>query len=298
MNQPVNQKLAELTDALVDSYQAQPAIHRIDEVFLPSRGRIVELLDELQMLLFPGYFGHKRLTQENIRFHVGNLLVRVADGLAEQIRHCMCTQRDCHVCDDPQPCQQEAEQTTAEFLQRLPALREALALDAQAALEGDPAAESIDEIIYCYPGFYAVVVYRIAHQLLQLGVPLMPRMMTEHAHSRTGCDIHPGATIGRRFFIDHATGVIIGETTVIGDNVKIYQGVTLGGISFQRGVKRHPTLEDDVTVYANATILGGETVIGRGVTVNGNVFVTRSIEADSTVTPKHPELKVRAKRAK
>jgi serine O-acetyltransferase len=298
MNQPVNHDLSELTDAVVASYQAHPDTQRIDEVFLPSRSRIVELLDELRMLLFPGFFGRKRLTQENIRFHVGNLLVRVADGLAEQIRHCMCTERGCTVCEDPQPCQREAEQTTRTFLGRLPALRESLALDAQAALDGDPAAVSIDEIIYCYPGFYAVTVYRIAHELLGLGVPLMPRMMTEHAHSRTGCDLHPGAMIGKRFFIDHATGVIIGETTVIGDNVKIYQGVTLGGISFQRGVKRHPTLEDDVTVYANATILGGETVIGRGVTVNGNVFVTRSIEADSTVTPKHPELKVRAKRAK
>jgi serine O-acetyltransferase len=178
-----------------------------------------------------------------------------------------------------------------------------LAVDAEAAYDGDPAAKSIDEVIYCYPGFYAVMTYRVAHELLP-GVPLMARIMTEHAHSVTGCDIHPGAKIGKRFFIDHATGVVIGETAEIGDNVKIYQGVTLGALSFPKdergrvikGLKRHPTIEDDVTIYANATILGGKTVIGKGVTVAGNTFVTESITAGSVVTRESPRLDVRGRR--
>lgn len=181
-----------------------------------------------------------------------------------------------------------------------------LSLDAQAAFDGDPAAKSIDEIIYSYPGFYAVTVYRIAHEILTLGVPLMSRIMSEHAHSVTGTDIHPGATIGKRFFIDHATGVVIGETCHIGNDVKIYQGVTLGALSFPKdergrvikGLQRHPTLEDGVTIYANATILGGQTVIGKGVTVGGNTFITESISADTMVAMKPAELKIKSKTKK
>ena len=178
-----------------------------------------------------------------------------------------------------------------------------LALDVQAAYDGDPAAKSIEEVIYCYPGFYAVTVYRLAHELHILAVPLMPRIMTEHAHSLTGTDIHPGARIGESFFIDHATGVVIGETTRIGNNVKVYQGVTLGAMSFPKdergrvikGLQRHPTIEENVTIYANATILGGETVISRGVTVGANTFITQSVTADSTVVSKTPELHVQSK---
>ena len=177
-------------------------------------------------------------------------------------------------------------------------------LDAQAAYDGDPAAKSIDEVIYCYPGFFAIAVYRVAHELLTLGVPLMPRIMTEHAHSVTGMDIHPGAVIGQSFFIDHGTGVVIGETTRIGDNVKIYQGVTLGAMSFPKdergrvikGLQRHPTIEDNVTIYANATILGGDTVIGKGVTVGGNTFITSSITAGSTVTSETLQVKVQRRK--
>ncbi len=296
MNEFVNNELEKLTADILASYDKAPKICRIGEVFLPSRSKIVEILEQIRRLLFPGYFGHKKLTDQNIRYHVGNLLMKLSSELAEEICHCMSSDRSCEQCGSPKQCQKEPGQIARDFLARFPEIRSMLAMDAQAAFDGDPAAKDIDEIVYCYPGFYAIAIYRVAHELLNLGVPLMPRIMTEYAHSQTGADIHPGATIGESFFIDHATGVIIGETTVIGNNVKIYQGVTLGGKSFVRGRKRHPTIEDNVTIYANATILGGDTVVGRGATVNGNVFITKSITADSTVTSKHPELKVQNKR--
>ena len=184
------------------------------------------------------------------------------------------------------------------FVQRLPAVRTLLAADVEAAFEGDPAAKSYAEIVVAYPALHAIATYRIAHELHLLGVPILPRMMTEHAHDRTGIDIHPGARIGRRFFIDHGTGVVIGETSAIGDNVRIYQGVTLGARSprhgeMLRGVKRHPTIEDDVVIYAGATILGGETVIGRGSVIGGNVWLTESVPEDSRVTLEQPRLLVR-----
>ncbi len=303
MPEDVNTDLDWLTEEIVSSYDVEERTRRIGESFLPSRSKIVEIVDRLRQILFPGFFGHKRLTKENVRYHVGNLLVRLADELGEQITHCICSDRACPECDSPEVCRQRANHIARDFLSRIPMIRTALAFDAQAAYDGDPAAKSIDEVIYSYPGFYAVMVYRLAHELVTLNVPLMPRIMSEHAHSITGTDIHPGATIGRSFFIDHATGVIIGETTEIGNNVKIYQGVTLGALSFPKdergraikGLKRHPTIEDGVTIYANATILGGETVIGRGATINGNVFVTQSVSAESTVGTERPELKVKTK---
>ncbi|MCD4825379.1 MAG: serine acetyltransferase [Phycisphaerae bacterium] len=305
MNDLANNNLNNLTEAILASYDMEEKTCRIGETFLPSRSKIVEILKQLQQLLFPGYFGHKKLTDENIRYHVGNLQAKLADELADQIRHCMCTERTCSACV-PDPCRHEAEKEAYEFLGRLPKIRSMLAMDAQAAYDGDPAAKSIDEIIYCYPGFYAVTIYRIAHELTDMDIALMPRIMTEYAHSVTGADIHPGAKIGESFFIDHATGVVIGETTHIGDNVKIYQGVTLGALSFPKdergrvikGLQRHPTIEDGATVYANATILGGDTVIGKGVTVGGNTFVTSSITPEHTVSHKPAALHVRAKRKK
>jgi len=307
MADEVNANLAGLTESILSSYEAEERTRRIGEMFLPSRTRICELLEMIRQLLFPGYFGHKRLTEENVRYHVGNLLVRIGGELAEEINHCLCTDRDCSKCEgDALACRQESRGMAMRFLQRVPEIRQMLALDAQAAYDGDPAAKSIDEIVYCYPGFYAITVYRIAHELLEVGVPLMPRIISEHAHSVTGTDIHPGAKIGRSFFIDHGTGVVIGETTDIGDHVKIYQGVTLGALSFPKdergraikGLKRHPTIEDRVTIYANATILGGETVIGEGVTVAGNTFVMESVTAESLVTQEPPRLQVRSKRGR
>lgn len=304
MNNHLNDDLERLTGSILASYQGDKRTQRIGENFLPSTAKIVAIIEQVRQLLFPGFFGAKGLTVQNARFHVGGALVKLGDELAEQINHCLCGDRQCHKCEDPQVCRQQCGKMAAEFLSRIPLLRETLALDAQAAFDGDPAAKTIDEVIYCYPGFYAVTVYRIAHELLGLGVPLMPRIMTEHAHSATGCDIHPGAAIGKSFFVDHATGVVIGETTRIGDGVKIYQGVTLGALSFPKdergrvikGLQRHPTIEDHVTIYANATILGGQTVIGKGVTVGGNTFVTNSIIADSTVVHEPPKLQVRSKK--
>jgi len=269
-----------LVEGLVASYRSDGRTHHINKRFLPSH-------------------------DHNLPYHVGELLSRVAKKLYRQIYNCLCHEMIAKGKGDPEsePCDAKAEQITLAFLGRLPAIREMLAGDVQAAYDGDPAATGTDEVILAYPGFLAVTVYRLAHELHTMGVPLMPRMMTEWAHSVTGVDIHPGAKIGRNFFIDHATGVVIGETTEIGDNVKIYQGVTLGALSFPkdergrliRGHKRHPTIEDDVVIYANATVLGGSTRIGRGSTIGGSVFLTRSVPAECTVTMKPPELRFRSK---
>jgi len=293
-------ELDTITHNILTSYARHEISQRIGEVFLPSRQRIVEILGEVRQILFPGYFGHKELTQENIKFHVGNLLSRLEQSLGEQIYHCLCYAEGG---EDTEPCREKAARIARGFLVQIPHIRALLALDVQAAYDGDPAAKSIDEIVYSYPGYHAVTVYRVAHELLSQSVPLMPRIMSEHAHSVTGADIHPGARIGKNFFIDHATGVVVGETTRIGDNVKIYQGVTLGALSFPKdergrvikGLQRHPTIEDDVTIYANATILGGETVIGRGATIGGNTFVTESVEPGATVVPNAPSLEVRSR---
>jgi len=300
MKHIVTEDVRDLTESMVESYKSDGRTQRIGSSALPSRGMIVEIVNQTRQLLFPGYFGAKKVTWENVHYHVGNLLMRLSEDLAEQIGHCLCGARHCDGCPEPEKCRAESLELTRRFLAGLPKIRQMLAVDVQAAYDGDPAAKGIDEVIYCYPGYYAVTVYRIAHELHELGVPLMPRIMTEHAHSVTGTDIHPGAEIGKSFFIDHATGVVIGETTRIGDNVKIYQGVTLGAKSFPKdergrlikGLRRHPVIEDNVTIYPNATILGGETVIGRGATVGGNAYITTSIEAGSLVKQQGPKLRV------
>ncbi|MHC4563025.1 MAG: serine O-acetyltransferase [Planctomycetota bacterium] len=314
----VNEQRTELdtiTHEILTSYEQHSRTERIGEDFLPSRQRIIDLIGDIRRLLFPGFFDHDKLTQENIKFHVGDLLARISQELGEQIYHCLCYSEH----DDGEPCRRRADKLAREFLAGVPQIRDVLASDAEAAYDGDPAARSIDEIVYSYPGYYAVTVYRVAHRLLTLGVPLMPRIMTEHAHALTGTDIHPGATIGKRFFIDHATGVVIGETAVIGDNVKIYQGVTLGARSFpkdelgraKRGLQRHPKIEDDVTIYANATILGGRTVVRKGAVIGGNAtifgprveigagakigsntLISKSVEAGMTVMPNTPSLQL------
>ena len=288
-------RLDETVEALLASYRREPRTHRVGSPFMPNRAETIEVLHLCFRVLFPGYFGATSLTGRNIRYHVGEALAELERRLVDEICRCLCYQRNAEGAPPcprhPSSCRQEAEALVERFVARVPEVRELLDLDVQAAYDGDPAAKSFDEVIYCYPGFFAVMVYRIAHELHELDVPLMPRIMTEHAHSLTGVDIHPGATIGKRFFIDHGTGVVIGETTVIGENVKLYQGVTLGALSIPkdahgraiRGRKRHPTLSDNVTVYANATILGGDTVIGSGVTVGGNTFITSSIMPDSVV---------------
>jgi len=288
-----------MTAQILRSYRSHKDISRVGQQFLPSRQRIVAGLERIRQLIFPGYFNTEPLDPHNVRYFAGSLLITVRQELTEQVYHCLCYESDAM----GGACRDRASGITEKFLKAVPRLRKMLQLDAQAAYDGDPAAKSIDEVIFCYPGFYAISVYRIAHELLSLGVPLMPRIMTEHAHSLTGTDIHPGAKIGKRFFIDHATGVVIGETTAIGDNVKIYQGVTLGALSIPKdernraikGLKRHPTIEDNITVYANATILGGQTRIGAGVTIGANTFITQSIAPKTTVMQKAPELHIRTK---
>jgi serine O-acetyltransferase len=297
----IGPKLSELVERMVGSYKSDPRTHRIDKPLLPSRQEIEEIVQLLLELVYPGYHGRQDLNSHNVAYHVGELLPRVGRKLFRQIYQCLCYQHEMEPdkLHDRQACRDKSRQMTIEFLDRLPRIRQQLAGDVQAAYDGDPAAVNTDEVILAYPGVLAVTVYRLAHELHEMAVPLMPRIMTEWAHSMTGVDIHPGASIGRSFFIDHATGVVIGETTEIGDNVKLYQGVTLGALSFPkdergrliRGYKRHPTVKDKVAIYANATVLGGETVIGQGCTVNGSVFLTQSAPDGCTVAMKPPELR-------
>ncbi|HEY4330595.1 MAG TPA: serine O-acetyltransferase [Phycisphaerae bacterium] len=283
-----------LVDAIVSSYKAEPKTRHIDAGHLPNRDTVIELVKLIRELLFPGYFGRQNLTAAKLDYHVGESLTTIHDKLYEQVNNAIRHQATRRGADCPS-CDTTAEAIVQEFLGTLPALRATLATDVQAAFDGDPAAGDTDEIIFSYPGLFAISVYRIAHELHKAQVPLIPRIMTEYAHNLTGIDIHPGATIADYFFIDHGTGVVIGETVIIGKRVKLYQGVTLGALSTRggqtlRGKKRHPTLEDEVTVYPGASILGGETVIGEGATITSNAFVTQSVPPHTRVSVKNPEL--------
>jgi len=300
----IGSELPALVDRMVDSYGAHTNTSYIDRAHLPNRKEIVELLRRLLELVYPGFIGRQHLTEHNVSFHVGDLLPRIGEMTFRQIHSCLCYIEESGsakgVAANP-PCERKARELTMSFLKGIPDVRDRLADDVEAAYDGDPAALNTDEVILAYPGLLAVSVYRLAHALYQLDVPIMPRVMTEWAHTMTGTDIHPGAKIGRRFFVDHATGVVIGETTDIGDNVKIYQGVTLGALSFpkdERGrvirqIKRHPTVKDNVTIYANAIVLGGETVLGESSVIGGSVFLTASVPDNSVVTFTPPELRVK-----
>ena len=256
---------------------------------IPYREAIIDVLRRLALILYPGYFIKTRLDQINLEYYLGQEVTALYEILSEQI--ILALRHDCIrqnlVCIK---CEGLGQEITVEFLKSLPQLRELLAKDIRAAYDGDPAAKGYDEIIFSYPGIWAIMVYRLAHQLFRQGVPLIPRIMTEYAHSRTGIDIHPGANIGESFFIDHGTGVVIGETAAIGKRVRIYQGVTLGALSLSkadckilRNKKRHPSIEDDVIIYANATILGGQTVVGARSVIGGNVWLTHSVPPDTEV---------------
>ena len=258
---------------------------------LPSRDIIIQIVTELRSVMFPGYWGTAELSADSMSFHIGSTLDRIQRLLQEQVRRGLCficAQDGSGTCDD---CSGQAELHTTTFLKRLPAVKRMLTIDAAATFDGDPAANSADEAVFCYPGLLAITNYRLAHELWKLKVPLIPRMMTEHAHSITGIDIHPGATIGESFFIDHGTGVVIGETTIIGDRVKLYQGVTLGAKRIPtdesgkpvKGVPRHPIVEDDVVIYGGATILG-RIRIGRRAVVGGNVWLTHDVAPGGRVT--------------
>ena len=287
--------LETLTERLVSTYQGDSGINFIDVRNLPVRGEILHLIESLMELLFPGYTGRHKVTRDNVQSVVGDLLSALGAELAAQIelalRH-QCRLESCTTCD----CTDLAFRHAAKLLKKLPQIRETLKTDIQAAFDGDPAAKSFEEVVISYPYIDAISIHRVAHELYLMEVPLIPRIMSEYAHSKTGIDIHPGAQIGDYFFIDHGTGVVIGETAVIGSHVKIYQGVTLGALSFPkdesgriiRDQKRHPTLEDGVTVYAEATILGDIT-IGEGAVVGGNVWIRESVPPRTMVAITKPE---------
>ena len=318
-NPSLKETLPEITEAIVESYIMCQRINHLGHYPLPSREAIIEILGDLMELLYPGYHRRQNLHMGNVIYHVGDLVDGLHDKLTQQIARALRheSQRSAQMssasnqADSPalpqsaenSLCDFEAiaQQKAIQFLRKIPDLRYLLEEDVHAAYQGDPAAKSYHEIVFCYPGLEAITIYRIAHELHLLGVPLIPRIMTEYAHSKTGIDIHPGAQIGHSFFIDHGTGVVIGETCVIGNNVKIYQGVTLGALSFPRdadgkiirGMKRHPTIEDEVVIYANATILGGDTVIGHHSVIGSNVWLTHSVPPHTVVQLEKPSLRIR-----
>lgn len=290
------QKIEGVVDTILADYQSQRDIDQIDIFRHPDKDVVVELIEKLRRIIFPGYFRDKNYHIYNAKHSLSMLIEDVMFNLTGQIELVL---RGSGLGDQ---AREQAQELCVAFFRRIPEVRAMVDTDLQAAYDGDPAATGKDEVIFSYPGLFAITVYRLAHVLYELKVPMLPRMMTEHAHSVTGIDIHPGATVGKYFFIDHGTGIVVGETTVIGENVKIYQGVTLGALSTRggqslRGVRRHPTIEDNVTIYAGASILGGETVIGQGCVIGSNAFITRSIAPGTTVSIKHQELqfKTRAK---
>ena len=282
--------LAGVVDELCASYDSGFHVHTEDGLDLTGRNTIYSVLDDLLAILFPGAFSTERIDRHTLDFFLHDKLRHACFRLSRQIDSVLryrCEQENCENCN----CEERAEEALHEMVEALPRIRAVLLLDVQAAYDGDPAAKSLDEIVLSYPCIEAIATHRLAHVLYRLDVPVIPRIMAERAHCRTGIDIHPGAQIGPQFFIDHGTGVVIGETATIGSNVKLYQGVTLGALSFPlddkgrpvKGVKRHPDIEDDVVVYANATILGGATRIGKGAVIGGNTWITRSVPAGTKV---------------
>ncbi len=286
----VNKRLHEVVERLEKSATENFDIHTEDGLDLAGRHEIIQVLDDILAALFPGCYSKQRVTREDMNFFLGDILRHISIRLLRHIREVLrvrCIRDNCRSCD----CDTTAQNAVIQLIEAFPGIRSILLEDIQAAYEGDPAAKSLDEIVMSYPYIEAIATHRIAHELYLLDIPVIPRIMSEHAHSRTGIDIHPGATIGPRFFIDHGTGVVIGETCTIGTNVKLYQGVTLGALSFPlddsgkpiKGIKRHPDIKDNVVIYANATILGGETVIGKGSVVGGNCWITKSVSPGAIV---------------
>jgi len=264
-----------------------------ESIHLPNRGTIIGIIKDLRRVVFPGYFGDENISSTMPGYFLGNMLTHIYESLKGQIE--IAFLYDDKGASSPEEISVKAREICERFISRLPYIQKMLLMDVQAGFDGDPAAKSKEDIIFSYPGLFAIYVYRIAHELYVQNVPFIPRIMTEYAHGKTGIDINSGATIGRYFFIDHGTGIVIGETTEIGDYVKLYQGVTLGALSTRKGQqlsgkKRHPTIGDHVTIYANSTILGGETVIGCDSIIGGNSFITESVPAHTRVSIKSPEL--------
>ncbi len=297
--------LPDLTDRIVDTYHEINTINHLGHCPLPSVDAVIEIAESLKEILYPGYRKRQNLHFGNVTYHVGDLIDGLHDRLTQQIARALrhdFRRKNQLACGEVQPDFEAVGQEKAiRFLQRLPDVRHLLATDVQAAFDGDPAAGSLDEIIFCYPGLEAITIYRLAHELHKLDVPLVPRMLSEWSHSKTGIDIHPGARIGPSFFIDHGTGVVIGATTEIAAGVKIYQGVTLGALSFAkdnegnlvRNSKRHPTIEENVVIYANATVLGGTTTIGRNSVIGASASVYESVPPNTVVTLEKPTLRMR-----
>ena len=296
-----------MTDQVVATYSQIGTINHLGHSPLPHNDAVIEITHDLMEVIYPGYQRRQKLHAGNVAYHVGDLLEGLSNALTQQVARALRHKQALANSDDPQSAdandafEELAKQKTIALLESLPRLRELLATDVQAAYDGDPAAQGLDEIILCYPGLQAITVHRLAHELYGLDVPFIPRMMAEWSHNRTGIDIHPGATIGPSFFIDHGTGVVIGETTEIAAHVKLYQGVTLGALSFPkddsgqlvRGQKRHPTIEEGVVIYANATVLGGETVIGARSVIGASVSLIQSVPPNTVVTIEKPQLKFR-----
>ncbi len=285
----MEENIGAIVNDLLDDYENGKTIDKMKIFNHPDNEVIIDILSSLRKIIFPGYFKNRSVKVYTMRNNLSMLIEDVVYKLTKQITIVLGGEEDSENV-------LQARSIALEFVRRLRSIRQLIETDVQAAYDGDPAAFSKDEIIYSYPGLFAILVNRIAHELFLLDVPVIPRMMTEYAHRETGIDIHPGATIGKYFFIDHGTGIVIGETTVIGNNVKIYQGVTLGALSTRGGQalkdkKRHPTIEDNVTIYSGASILGGNTVIGRDVVIGGNAFITRSVPEGAKVSVKNQELR-------
>ena len=290
------EKLVGIVEDIIENCDDRQCFTHVDDEPIPSEGYVVEIINKIREILFPGYFTREKIDPVNLKYNIGQSVSVLFDMLSEQITHSI--RHDCFRYNLPcRECEEQGQKMALDFLESIPSIRRTLATDVRATYDGDPAANSYDEIIFSYPGMFATTVHRAAYLLFKFQVPLLPRMMTEYAHSLTGIDIHPGAEIGESFVIDHGTGVVIGETTVIGKHVRIYQGVTLGALSLPRdagkrlrGKKRHPTIEDDVIIYSGATILGGDTVIGARSIIGGNVWITESVPPDTRVIMEAPRL--------
>jgi serine O-acetyltransferase len=305
----LKEQLPRLTQRIVDTFQTLGTINHLGHCPLPRYEVIIQAIEDLKEIIFPGYRRREGLHLGNVAYYVGDLIDGLHDKLTTQFARALMHEErvrtDAECGAETVDFEAKGQAMAIDFLERLPDLRQILATDVAAAFDGDPACQTVDEVIFCYPGLEAVTVFRLAHELMEIGVPFIPRMMTEWAHKQTGIDIHPGARIGSHFFIDHGTGVVIGATCEIGRHVKLYQGVTLGALSFPtdgegnlvRNTKRHPTIEDDVVIYANATVLGGQTVIGAKSVIGSSVWLTKSVPPNTTVTMEKPSLRIRAEEA-
>ena len=296
--QPIEERIESVVDRILEDYGNARDIDRLESFRSPDKDVIIDIIEKLRRIIFPGYFSDKCYRFYNQKNNLSMLIEDVVYHLTKQVRLVFESKGQSW-----EEANEAAQELCLQFFEKLPEIRAYVQTDLQAAYDGDPAASDMAEIIYSYPGLFAITVYRLAHALFELGVPMVPRIMTEYAHGATGIDIHPGATIGKYFFIAHGTGIVIGETTVIGENVKIYQGVTLGALSTRggqslHGVKRHPTIEDNVTIYAGASILGGETVIGANSVISSNVFVTESVAPGTAVRNKKQELLFKVRKTK